>query len=40
MKYELQNDTLIVTDIPDFDLEKSADCGQAFRWKRCENMAG
>ncbi len=40
MEYELKNDTLYITDIADFDLDKSADCGQAFRWKRCETRAG
>lgn len=35
MKYELKNDTLYITELSGFDLDKSADCGQAFRWKRC-----
>ena len=34
MKYAVENNTLHITGLSDFDLEKSAECGQAFRWKR------
>lgn len=40
MKYTIQNNTLTISGITDFDLDKSADCGQAFRWKRCACAAG
>lgn len=32
MKYELVNDTLIISDVKRFDLAKCCSCGQAFRW--------
>lgn len=35
MKYEIKDRKLIITGVDNFDLYKSADCGQAFRWKRC-----
>lgn len=33
---EVKNDTLFIRELPFFDLEKSASCGQAFRWVECE----
>lgn len=40
MKYEVRNNTLYVSELDSFDLAKSADCGQAFRWKRAKERAG
>ncbi len=35
MEYEVRDNTLYIRELADFDLEKCAECGQAFRWKRC-----
>lgn len=40
MKYEVKDKTLFVSELSGFDLAKSADCGQAFRWKRVPERAG
>lgn len=40
MKYEVRNNTLVITELTDFDLRKSATCGQAFRWVETEAEAG
>lgn len=36
MRWEIKNDKLLIRGLTRFDLEKCAECGQAFRWKRCE----
>jgi len=37
MKYQHREDTLTITDLVYFDLARSCECGQAFRWHRYEN---
>lgn len=37
MEYRLKMDTLIITGLVCFDLARSCECGQAFRWHRYEN---
>lgn len=34
MKYSIEDNTLIVSGIGNFDLAKSCNCGQAFRWRQ------
>lgn len=37
MQLSLENNALMITDIECFDLARSCECGQAFRWHRWEN---
>lgn len=39
MIWEVKNNTLFIRELSRFDLEKCAECGQAFRWTRCEKNA-
>ncbi|MBR0136548.1 MAG: DNA-3-methyladenine glycosylase 2 family protein [Clostridia bacterium] len=36
MRTELKDNTLYIRELNGFDLKKSAECGQAFRWKACD----
>jgi len=37
MKYKILNNEIEITDLPDFDPEKTFECGQCFRWEKEKN---
>ena len=39
MNYEIKNNDIILEQ-PDFDLDETLDCGQAFRWEKIPSSHG
>ena len=39
MKYNIENNKIKITDINDFNLQKTFECGQCFRWNKDKNGA-
>jgi len=38
MNYKYTEDNIILTDLEDFDLEQTLDCGQCFRWNKIDDF--
>ncbi len=39
MKYTFENNSVIISELNDFDLAETLDCGQAFRWKENDDKS-
>ena len=39
MNYKFENNSIIISQLNDFDLAETLDCGQAFRWKENEDKS-